>query len=317
MARRSAKLLRFENSLYKYNTESQSWVIDPVNFKQFEKQVDLSEKGTYATCKRMSQKVNPISLRKGFLNTWDSLTYINYKQSKILENTFYFELFIQNYIKSILKNLGCFFDKIETKKLNGIFYINIFFYTANIITKRNTIIPLRLIKRYKLLCGNLQYNNKKDEEDNIYYNPFFIEDDSNTKIKSFKVDISKLGNHLEIYLNNYTKNKIKISFHEHNNVGNSATLLADFLGNQIEKSNANFKRALRDTFKEIKNKSKIKGIRINCAGRLGKAPMAKTEWFKYGQVPLSRINANLEYATSTAVTKYGSIGVKIWVYFHD
>ena len=81
MARRSAKLLRFENTLYKYNNDSQEWVIDAIDLNQTDKQVDFSDKGTYATCKHMSQKVNPISLRKGFLNTWDSISYINYKES--------------------------------------------------------------------------------------------------------------------------------------------------------------------------------------------------------------------------------------------
>ena len=70
MARRSAKLLRFENTLYKYNTESQAWTIDTIDLNQTSKQVDISEKGTYASCKRMSQKVNPILLRKGSLNIW-------------------------------------------------------------------------------------------------------------------------------------------------------------------------------------------------------------------------------------------------------
>ena len=44
--------------------------------------------------------------------------------------------------------------------------------------------------------------------------------------------------------------------------------------------------------------------------------MAKTEWFKYGQVPLNQINTNLEYATAKSSTKYGSIGIKVWVYYH-
>jgi hypothetical protein len=318
MARRSAKLLRFENTLYKYNTESQAWAIDAINLNQTDKQVDFSEKGTYATCKHMSQKVNPISLRKGFLNTWDSTPYINYKESDILENTFYFEIFVQKYIKSILKNFENFFDKIEIKKINNIFYINISFYSSGNITKKSTAIPTKLVKRYKsLLGGDLKYATKKDEEDNIYYNPFFIEGSSGMRGKTFVLDTVKLATHLEKYLSLYSKKEIKISFQEQSSIGNSASLLSDFLSYQIEKSNANFKRALRETFKEIKNKSKVKGIRINCSGRLGKAPMAKTEWFKYGQVPLSRINANLDYATSTAFTKYGSIGVKVWVYYHD
>jgi ribosomal protein S3 len=317
MARRSAKLLRFENTLYKYNTESQAWTIDSINLNQVNILVDLFEKGSSATCKHMSQKVNPISLRKGFLNTWDSIPYINYKESNILENTFYFELFIQSYIKSILKNFGSFFDKIEIKKTNDTFYINIFFYSSGNMTKKNTVIPPKLVKRFKSLFSDLTYATKKDEENNIYYNPFFIEGSSGLKGKTYVLDTIKLSMHLEKYLSLYSRKKIKIAFQEQNSIGNSATLLSNFLSYEIEKSNANFKRALRDTFKEIKNKSKIKGIRINCSGRLGKAPMAKTEWFKYGQIPLSRINANLDYSSATSFTKYGSIGVKVWIYYHN
>ena len=91
MARRSSKLLRFENSLYKYNSESRTWTIENVDLNQTSKQIDISEKGTYASCKRMSQKVNPVSLRKGFLDSWNSTQYINYKEysfSGTVENSF-------------------------------------------------------------------------------------------------------------------------------------------------------------------------------------------------------------------------------------
>jgi len=313
MARRSAKLLRFENSLYKYNSESQTWTIENVDLNQTSKQIDISEKGTYASCKRMSQKVNPISLRKGFLNSWNSTQYINYKESNIIKSSFYFELFVQNYVKSVLENHYSFFDKIEFKEIDNIVYINIFYYISKNITKKNTEISPRLIKRFKSITKDLSIK----EDNNLYYNPFFLEGNNDSKFKNYLLDTLKLSNHLEKYLTSFFDTTIKVSFHEHNDVGNSPVILSSFLSNQIEKSNANFKRALRETFKEIKDKSKIKGIRINCSGRLGKAPMAKTEWFKYGQIPLSKINARLEYANSTAVTKYGSIGVKIWIYYHD
>jgi len=207
MARRSAKLLRFENTLYKYNTESQVWNIDSINLNQVNKQVDLFEKGTSATCKHMSQKVNPISLRKGFLNTWDSISYINYKESNVLKNTFYFELFIQSYIKSVLKNFGSFFDKIEIKKTNNTFYINISYYSSGSITKKHTVIPPKLVKRFKSLFSDLTYVTKKDEENNVYYNPFFIENSSGLKGKTYVLDTIKLSTHLEKYLSLYSKKK--------------------------------------------------------------------------------------------------------------
>jgi hypothetical protein len=317
MARRSAKLLRFENTLYKYNTEAQTWSIDTINLNQLDKQIDISEKGTYASCKRMSQKINPILLRKGFLDAWDCLPYIDYNETKTLNNTFYFELFAKKYIKSTLKGLFAFLNKVEIKKIGQVFYINIFYYPSRSVSRKQTIIPTKLIKRYKSIFSDLTYLSKKDEESNTYYNPFFSEGPSSFKGKVFTLDTFKLAQHLETFLTLYSKKQVRISFHEQKSISDSATLLADFLTFQVENSNANFKRALRETFKEVKDKSKIKGIRINCSGRLGKAPMAKTEWFKYGQIPLSRINANLEYSTGTAFTKYGSIGVKVWVYYHN
>ena len=68
----------------------------------------------------------------------------------------------------------------------------------------------------------------------------------------------------------------------------SANLMAQFFAFEVERSNANFKRALNEMFKEIKDQKKIKGLRINCSGRLGKAPMAKMEWLKWNGLNLGK-----------------------------
>ena len=57
-----------------------------------------------------------------------------------------------------------------------------------------------------------------------------------------------------------------------------------------------------------------KGIRINCAGRLGGAEIARTEWYREGQVPLHTLRADIDYGTAEAMTTYGICGVKVWVY---
>ncbi|HEB78866.1 MAG TPA: 30S ribosomal protein S3 [Rhodospirillales bacterium] len=56
------------------------------------------------------------------------------------------------------------------------------------------------------------------------------------------------------------------------------------------------------------------GIRINCAGRLGGAEIARTVWYREGQVPLHTLRANVDYGVSTANTTYGACGVKVWIY---
>lgn len=57
-----------------------------------------------------------------------------------------------------------------------------------------------------------------------------------------------------------------------------------------------------------------KGIKVSCAGRLGGAEIARTEWYREGRVPLQTLNANIDYACTTAFTIYGTVGVKVWIY---
>jgi small subunit ribosomal protein S3 len=56
------------------------------------------------------------------------------------------------------------------------------------------------------------------------------------------------------------------------------------------------------------------GVRINCAGRLGGAEIARTEWYREGRVPLHTLRAEVDYAEATAHTTYGAIGIKVWIF---
>ena len=56
------------------------------------------------------------------------------------------------------------------------------------------------------------------------------------------------------------------------------------------------------------------GIRINCAGRLGGAEIARTEWLREGRVPLHTLRADIDYALAEAETPYGIIGIKVWIF---
>ncbi len=61
----------------------------------------------------------------------------------------------------------------------------------------------------------------------------------------------------------------------------------------------------------------IKGIKVRCAGRLGGAEIARSEKFKYGKIPLQTFRANIDYGFAEALTTYGLIGVKVWLYKGD
>jgi len=56
------------------------------------------------------------------------------------------------------------------------------------------------------------------------------------------------------------------------------------------------------------------GIRVNVAGRLGGVEIARTEWYREGRVPLHTLRADIDYARSAALTPYGQIGVKVWIF---
>lgn len=94
-----------------------------------------------------------------------------------------------------------------------------------------------------------------------------------------------------------------------------ARLVAINVAQQLEKRVA-FRRAMRRAV-QFAMKLGAKGIRINCAGRLGGAEIARTEWLREGRVPLHKLRADISYGKATAFTSYGTCGVKVWIYLGD
>ncbi|MFH1050914.1 MAG: 30S ribosomal protein S3 [bacterium] len=90
-----------------------------------------------------------------------------------------------------------------------------------------------------------------------------------------------------------------------------AQLVADNIGQQLE-GRISFRRAMKQAVSSAVRMGAV-GIRVMCAGRLGGAEMARTEQYKEGRIPLHTLRADIDYATSTAFTIYGAIGVKVWI----
>ena len=91
-----------------------------------------------------------------------------------------------------------------------------------------------------------------------------------------------------------------------------AVLIAQSVAEQLEGRVA-FRRAMRKAVQSAR-KSGAKGIRIQCAGRLGGAEMSRREWYGEGRVPRHTLRAKIDYGFATAATTMGSIGVQVWVY---
>ena len=91
-----------------------------------------------------------------------------------------------------------------------------------------------------------------------------------------------------------------------------AQLVAENICQQLERR-VSFRRAMK---RAVQNAMRMgaQGIRINCGGRLGGAEIARVEWYREGRVPLHTLRADIDYATSEAMTAYGIIGVKCWIF---
>ncbi len=92
----------------------------------------------------------------------------------------------------------------------------------------------------------------------------------------------------------------------------NAQLVAENVAFQLERRVA-FRRAMK---RSVANSMKygVEGIKINCAGRLAGAEMARTEWYREGRVPLHTLRADIDYGFTEAKTTYGIIGVKVWIF---
>ncbi len=91
-----------------------------------------------------------------------------------------------------------------------------------------------------------------------------------------------------------------------------ATLVAEAIAQQLERRVA-FRRAMKRSVQSALRLGAV-GIRINVAGRLGGAEIARTEWYREGRVPLHTLRADIDFGYGVAKTAYGIIGVKVWVY---
>ncbi|MBB3065664.1 MULTISPECIES: 30S ribosomal protein S3 [Limibacillus] len=91
-----------------------------------------------------------------------------------------------------------------------------------------------------------------------------------------------------------------------------AKLVAENISSQLERRVA-FRRAMKRAVQSAMRLG-AEGIRINCAGRLGGAEIARTEWYREGRVPLHTLRADIDYGEATAKTTYGTCGVKVWIF---
>lgn len=108
---------------------------------------------------------------------------------------------------------------------------------------------------------------------------------------------------------------VKVYVQEVKNPYVDAQLIAEDISGQLQRRVSHkvaMKRAINNAMRRG-----AKGIKIMVSGRLGGAEIARTEWYMEGRLPLQTLRSNIDYSMIHSQTKYGTIGIKVWVYHGD
>ena len=128
--------------------------------------------------------------------------------------------------------------------------------------------------------------------------------------------IGKKGADIEVLKKNLSKiaegTEIVINIVEVKKAEADSRLVAQNIAQQLERRVA-FRRAMKRAIQNAQRLG-VLGIRVNAAGRLAGAEIARTEWYREGRVPLHTLRSDIDYGHAKAHTTYGVIGVKVWIY---
>jgi small subunit ribosomal protein S3 len=114
-------------------------------------------------------------------------------------------------------------------------------------------------------------------------------------------------------LEKLTKKQVQLNILEVKNPEADAQLVAQGVAEQLSNRVA-FRRAMRKALQTSMRSPQVKGIRVQCGGRLGGAEMSRSEHYHDGRVPLHTLRADIDYGFFEAKTTFGRIGVKVWIY---
>src|SRR5690625_2055143 len=117
-------------------------------------------------------------------------------------------------------------------------------------------------------------------------------------------------------LEKLTGKQVQLNILEVKNPEPRAQLVAQGVAEQLSNRVA-FRRAMRKAIQSAMRQAGVKGIRVQCSGRLGGAEMSRSEFYREGRVPLHTLRADIDYGLYEAKTTFGRIGVKVWIYKGD
>ena len=106
---------------------------------------------------------------------------------------------------------------------------------------------------------------------------------------------------------------VRIEIQEIKSPEASASIMAESIVDQIEKR-IPYRRIMKQTLSKIMANKDVRGVKIRISGRLDGAEIARSEHLEEGSLPLQTLRADIDFARATAITTYGTIGVKVWIY---
>jgi len=121
-------------------------------------------------------------------------------------------------------------------------------------------------------------------------------------------EVDKLRDELSVL----TKSEVSVNVEEIKRPEIDARLVAENVAHQI-RQRISFRRAMKRAVQSA-IRTGAEGIKIQCAGRLGGAEIARTEHYHEGRGPLHTLRADIDYASLPAITTYGTVGVKCWIF---
>jgi small subunit ribosomal protein S3 len=125
-----------------------------------------------------------------------------------------------------------------------------------------------------------------------------------TGIDALKADVQRL-----------TTNEVFLNIQEIRKPDIDAVLIAENIALQLEKR-ISWRRALKKAI-QAAIRGGVRGVKVKVGGRLDGAEIARSEWYTEKSVPLHTLRADIDYGTAEALTTYGLLGVKVWVYKGD
>ena len=242
----------------------------------------------------MGQKVHPLGFRMGLNNT--------YRSNWFVRTNFYSSVLFQDYL--IRQSILQYFDTINISKNKKILSdsINV---TDIIISRKFDQVYVSIF--VASLNKSLYSNSSSNSDLNSTVGSMIIVDKLQKSLVKRLVTLFKNNN------NFVDSSKLVITIKETNNVNTNAVFIAKCLIDDLE-NRVPFRRALKSVIDITQKQKDLLGIKIKVSGRLNGIEMARSEWVRKGRIPLQTITANIEYYNDVAQTKYGLLGVKVWIY---